>query len=121
MFPPPQRWADKYRCALRGLAVAVRGEDSFWVHLPAAVVVVALAAWLRVSVVEWLLLGLCIGIVWTAELFNTAIEHLAKAVTREPNDDVRNALDVAAAAVLAASVTAKVVGTVVFALRLLGS
>ncbi|TWT73592.1 Undecaprenol kinase [Posidoniimonas polymericola] len=120
MFPPPKRWSEKYRCALRGLAVAVRGEDSFWVHLPAAVVVIGLAAWLRVSAVEWLLLVLSIGVVWTAELFNTALEHLAKAVTREPNDHVGNALDVAAAAVLVAAGAAKVVGTVIFATRLFG-
>lgn len=120
MFPPAKRWAEKYRCALRGVAVAVRGEDSFWAHIPATIAVAALGFWLEVSLTEWLLLALCIGVVLTAELFNTALEHLAKAVTSEHDEHVRNALDVAAAAVLAASVMAKIVGTVIFATRLFG-
>ena len=120
MFPPPKRWAAKYRCALRGVGVAVRGEDSFWAHIPAMLAVIAFGAWLRVSVAEWLLLALCVGVVLTAELFNTALEHLARAVTTEHDENVRNALDVSAAAVLAASVMAKVVGTVIFATRLFG-
>ncbi|MCA9240017.1 MAG: diacylglycerol kinase [Planctomycetales bacterium] len=118
--PSPQRWSEKYRCALRGAAIAVRGEDSFWVHIPACVLVIVLAIVLRVTLEEWLLLAFCIGAVLTAELLNTALEHLAKAVTQEQNEHVRNALDVSAAAVLAASVTAKVVGTVIFGSRLLG-
>jgi diacylglycerol kinase len=46
---------------------------------------------------------------------NTAIEHLARAVTREPNPEVRDALDVASAAVLMAALGAAVVGAMLLA------
>lgn len=119
---PPRRsptWPVKFACALRGLRVGVLGENSFAVHVAAALIVVAGAAWLRVSYAEWQALVIVITIVVTAELLNTAIEHLARAVTRDDNPHVRNALDVAAAGVLAASLGATVVGIMVLTTSLL--
>lgn len=106
-------WPAKFGCALRGLGVGLLGENSFVVHVPAAILVIAVAAWLRVSYAEWLALVIVMTLVVTAELLNTAIEHLARAVTREENPHVRNALDVAAAGVLAASLGASTVGLMV--------
>ena len=46
----------------------------------------------------------------TAEMFNTSIEHLARAITRETHPEIRDALDVASAAVLAAATGSAIVG-----------
>jgi diacylglycerol kinase len=73
---------------------------------------------LNVSLIEWCTLVVCIGVVLAAELFNTAIECLAKAITREFDDHVRDALDIASSAVLLAAVAASVVGVTIFAFRL---
>lgn len=113
-----KRWINRFTYALRGLRVALTQEESFRIHLPAAVVVIALAAWLQVSLVEWLVLILCITMVIAAELFNTAIEHLAREIGAEQNESIRNALDISAAAVLIVAWGAKVVGLVVFGWRL---
>jgi diacylglycerol kinase len=78
----------------------------------AAAVVVAAAA-VRASLVEWGLLVLCIAVVLAAEMFNTALEHLGRAITREENADIREALDMAAGAVLVVSIGAAVVGVLV--------
>ncbi len=107
------RWSNKFRCSLRGLWVALSRQDSFYVHVVAAGAVIGLAAWLGVTLVEWLLLVLCITAVFAAELFNTALEHLAKAVTPERRPEVRDALDVASGAVLAVSIGAAVVGAAI--------
>jgi diacylglycerol kinase len=115
-----RRWTNKFRCSLRGLWVALSRQGSFYVHVVAAVAVIGLAAWLGPTLVEWLLLVLCITAVFAAELFNTALEHLAKAVTREEHPEVRDALDVASGAVLAVSVGAAVVGAAVLAPMLYG-
>lgn len=120
--PPPRSrlsWPAKFGCAFRGLGVGLLGENSFVVHALAAAVVIVVAAWLKVSYAEWLALVIVITLVVTAELLNTAIEHLARAVTREENPHVRNALDVAAAGVLAASLGASLVGLMVLATNLL--
>jgi diacylglycerol kinase len=83
-----------------------------------AVAVVAAAAALGASLVEWCILILCVAVVLAAELFNTALEHLGRAVTDQENEHVRDALDTAAGAVLVAAVGAAVVGSVIFAHRL---
>ena len=73
----------------------------------------------RASQGEWCLLILCIATVLTAEMFNTAIEHLARAITPDRHDELRDALDTSSGAVLLASLGAATVGTWIFAARLL--
>lgn len=106
-------WRRKFACALRGLVIGVRGQNSFYIHIPVALAVVVLASWLRVSLIEWAVLIVCITIVFSAELFNSALESLALAITRESNPEIRDALDVASGAVLAASLGASVVGMLI--------
>ena len=94
------------------------GEDSFIVQGPVTIGVILAAWWLGCTKTEWLLLVICITGAFCAEVMNTAIEHLACAVTREENPDVRNALDVASGAVLAACIGAAVVGVAVLGPKL---
>ena len=82
-------------------------------------IVAALAWWLQLPRAEWLILLLCVVGIVTAEMFNSAIEHLARAITREENPEIRDALDVASAAVLIASAGAAVVGLAIFGRELL--
>ncbi len=111
-------WAEKFTDAYRGLFRAVRSQSSFAVHLAVAAVVVALAAALRVSAVEWCLLASAIAVVLTAEIFNTAVESLARAHGPGRHPRIRDALDMASAAVLVAACGAVVVGLIVFGPRL---
>ena len=104
------RWHKKFSCALRGLLVGVRGQNSFYVHIPAMIAVIGLAIWLQLTLIQWSILFVCITMVIAAELFNTAIEHLAKVVAQENNPQIRNALDTASGAVLVASLGAAIVG-----------
>ena len=108
----------KFRDAFRGVAVGLRGQSSFFAHVVAALLVIAAAAFFRVSALEWAILVLCIGVVFVAELANTSIEWLAKAITEDQDDRIRKALDVASAAVLLTALGAVVVGAIVFLPRL---
>src|SRR4051812_25363797 len=96
-------WSVKFKNAARGLWLAIRGERSFVVHLPMAVAVGVLAAVLKVSLSEAVILALCLTIVLMAEIFNTAIEHLARAITSDHRPEIATALDVAGGAVLVAA------------------
>ena len=111
---PRSTWWKKLRCAFRGVAWAIRSERSFAVHVAIAVAVVISAAALGASRLEWCLLVLCITTVLAAELFNSALEHLARAITRERNDNIRDALDTSAGAVLVVAIGAALVGTAIF-------
>lgn len=113
-----RHWINKFRNAMRGLRVGVRGQTSFYVHFVMTALVLAAAVFLRVNLLEWCVLLLCIGIVMSAELFNSALESAASAITNDFDDDIRDALDIASAAVLMAAITASIVGTTVFVFRL---
>jgi len=115
---PRRKWRDKFGDAFRGLKLGIRGHSSFFVHFFFAALVVATAIVMRCEVWEWCLLLGSIGFVLTAELFNSAIEVLFHG--QDPAVKARNhaCLDIAAGAVLLASLTALVVGSIVFLNRL---
>ena len=112
-FGRRRAWSRKFADAFRGLTRSVRTQSSFAVHLVTAVAVVAVAAVLRVTPVEWCLLAVAIGGVLAAEVFNTALESLSRAVDAGHHPRIRDALDIASAAVLIASLTAATIGAIV--------
>ncbi len=115
---PRRSWKQKFGDAFRGLKYGVRGHSSFFVHFFFAALVVAAAIVLGCSLIEWCLLLLCIGMVLTAELFNSAMETLFRGLDEHTRNRCYRCLDIAAGAVLAASLTAAVVGGLIFLRRL---
>ena len=115
--PPkqPQRsWRRKFGCAFRGLACGVRGQRSFYVHFTLAAAVVACAVFFQAALWQWCVLLLCIAIVLTAEMFNSALELFGKMITDKYDPRMADALDIGSAAVLVASIGAAIVGAIVF-------
>ncbi len=111
-------FSSKLRWAASGLLWGIRTQANFVIHLAVAAAVVVAGVALRVTLVEWCVLALCITLVSAAELFNTAIEHLARAICHEHTEELRHALDTSAGAVLMAAIGAAVTGAVVFGYRL---
>ena len=109
-FQPSRTWSSKFRFALRGLLQGVRDQTSFRIHLPVAIAVIGAAVVLRLSIERVAILILAIGLVIVGELGNSGLEHLAAAVSEEHDVRIERALDVAAGAVLAASLVAVAVG-----------
>ena len=116
---PRRPWSQKFRDALRGLKLGIRGHSSFFVHFFATALVVAAAVALECDWTQWCFLLLCIGVVLTAELFNSALETLHRGLDTETRDRTWKALDIAAGAVLMASATAALVGGLIFGKHLL--
>lgn len=117
--PLPDRfWNRKFRDAIRGVKEGVRGQSSFFVHFFMCAAVVAAGAVMRVSLLEWCILILCMTVVLTAEMFNSALESMAKAITGDPDPHLGNSLDIGSAAVLLASVGAALVGSLLLLNRL---
>jgi diacylglycerol kinase len=107
------RWIQSFRFAFAGIAGAIRREPHMRFHLAAAVVVVVVAAWLRVDTLDWLWLSAAITVVWVSELLNTAIERTVDLVSPEVHPLAKIAKDTAAGAVLVAALFAVVVGAIV--------
>ena len=86
------------------------GQSSFLVHIPIAIAVLTAAWWVGCNYWQWCVLILCIAMVLTLELMNSAIEFLAKGLCNEHNENVGKALDIASGAVLVASIFAALIG-----------
>ena len=111
-------WLQKFAVAFRGLWEALRQELHLKVHALASVLVVALAIWLNVSLLEGAILAVAIAAVWTAELLNSSLERTARAM-KQPNDPhLRDALDMAAGAVLVIAIGAAAVGVMILGPKL---
>ncbi len=111
--PVQRSWAEKFRDAFRGIGSGMRGQSSFQVHVGMAIAVIVAAGLLRCQIWEWCVLLLCIGGVLTAEMINSAMEHLAKAVKKDHDMHLADALNTGSAAVLFASIGAAIVGAVI--------
>jgi diacylglycerol kinase len=112
------KWRAKFTYAFRGVKRGVRGHSSFSVHVFAAALVVAAAVGLQCGWVEWCVLLGCVGMVFTAELFNSAVEALFHGQDDAVKARTYQALDIAAGAVLTASAFAAAVGLIVFGRRI---
>jgi diacylglycerol kinase len=105
----------------QGVWHAVRSQRNMRVHLLAAACAVIAGLVLRISAVDWACVAAAIGLVLTAEAFNTVVEALTDLSTDRFHPLAKIAKDTAAGAVLIASVAALGVGIAIFLPRLLGS
>ena len=103
-----------YRYAIRGIALAFRSENNMIIHLAAGVAVVVVNYLLKVTTTEWLITLMLIGLAWTAEIFNTAIEKLADRVSREHDPLIGQAKDLASGAVLIICLFAVICAVVIY-------
>lgn len=109
-----RRRAASFGHAFRGVGAALRSELHLQFHAGATVVVLGLGFYLQLSPMEWALVALAVAGVWTAELFNTALETLTNLASPAYHPLAGKAKDVAAGAVLLAAVGALAVGALVF-------
>ena len=100
--------------AFAGLRLLLREEHNARIHATITVLVVVAGIVLRVSPVEWGVLVICIGMVLSAEAFNSAIERVADYLTIERDERIRDIKDLAAGAVLLCAIAAAVAGLIVF-------
>lgn len=98
----------------RGFVTVLRTEWNFRIHAVVALLVTVAGFFFGISEGEWLSVVLSAGLVFMAEVFNTALEYLADAVHPEVDRGVGMAKDAAAGGVLIAAVAAAVVGAIVF-------
>src|SRR5258708_38934939 len=83
--PRPRRsWRAKFRVAFRGMKLGIRGHSSFFVHFFFSALVLAAGFILRCDLMEWCVLLGCMAMVIIAELFNSALETLFRALDESP-------------------------------------
>ena len=107
-----------YGFALKGIGEATAGNN-FRYQLIAAILVITMAIYLKVSVMEWIVLIFCIGLVLMAECFNTAIEILVDLVSPDPHPLAGKVKDVSAGAVLLIALSTLAIGILIFGPKIL--
>ena len=109
-----KKFLNSFTYPIKGLKYAYRNEQNLVFDIGMALLVVIAGFLFKVSVTEWALLALTIGMVLSLELVNTAIEAVVDLVTEEYHPLAKVAKDTSAAAVFVCAIAAVVVGLIIF-------
>lgn len=107
-----------FRHAFSGVRWLLLHEHNARVHVFAIVFVCIAGYLLTITAVEWMLIVLCIGMVVSAELFNTVAERISDFICPEKHPSIKIIKDLAAAGVLVTAITAFVIGSIIFIPRI---
>lgn len=102
-----------FKYAFAGLRYVLITQHNAWIHTTITAVVIIVAAFLELSFQDWGILLLAIGLVWTAEIFNTALEALVNLVSPQTHPLAKIAKDVSAAAVLISAIISIGIGLLI--------
>ncbi len=105
---------DSFNFAFEGIIHVLRTQRNMRIHFAVAVAVLVAAVAMGVSRLELIALLLSIAFVLIAEMINTAIEGAVDVSTTSFDPNAKLAKDIAAGAVLIATVTAVAIGYLVF-------
>ncbi len=98
----------------RGLYVFFKSTHNAWVHVCIFLLIIIASIFFKITKTEWILVLIVSSIVFISEAFNTAIEIDMDLTSPTYHPYAKDTKDVAAGAVLLASVLAVVVGLIIF-------
>ena len=110
---------ESFKFAFAGIRHFIKSEPNVIIHLLAALIVIICGFFFSINKVEWCLVIFAIGLVLSAEAFNTSIEYLTNLVSPDYHELAGKTKDVAAAAVLLAAIAAAIVGLIIFLPKIL--
>lgn len=110
------RLLKSFKYAIRGFSGVAITQPNFIIHLLAIGVVFVIGYFKKITLMEWGLVVLAIGLVLIAEIFNTAVEWLGDLISPDYNEKIKWAKDAAAGGVLVAAGTAILIAIIVFIL-----
>ena len=100
--------------AFKGALHLLKSEASIQVQFIIAIMVTIAGFMFNISSNEWLIQTLAIGLVMSIEGINTAIEEIANFIHPEQHQKIGLIKDIAAGAVLIASIFATIVGIIIY-------
>jgi diacylglycerol kinase len=103
-----------FRNAFSGLWYALRTQRNAQVHLLATLLAVLVGFGLGLDAIHWCLIILAMGLVWMAELSNTALENVVDLLSPEYHPLAKTAKDLKAGVVVVAALAAVAIGILVF-------
>lgn len=111
-----QNFSSTFRNARKGMRLTLKSERNIRVHFFVAALVLVSACCLNFSITKFCILLLTIASVISAEMFNSAIEFSLDAIFHNKfSRMVGMAKDIAAGAVMVVTITAVMIGVLLFA------
>ena len=110
---PPGHLIRSFYHAFCGIGALLRTQRNAKIELAIALFVCGLAAWLRISRLEWAVIILTIALVLAVEGLNTAIENVVDIASPQVHPLAKAAKDVAAGAVLIMAIASIAIGLLI--------
>ncbi|MFV0275015.1 MAG: diacylglycerol kinase [Bacilli bacterium] len=108
-----------FNYAFCGIKSAFITESSMIVHLFGAIFVLLCGFYFNISIIEWLFLILCIGLIFITELINTSIEYTVDLISDKYSSLAKGAKDSASASVLFSAILSSIIGLIIFVPKIL--
>lgn len=108
------RFKKSFGYSIDGLKYAYKYEQSMLIHIFATILAITLGLICQITLIEWCMVFIAIGIVLAGELINTAIEAVVDLVTLEIHPLAKIAKDCGSAATFVMSVIAAIIGCLVY-------
>jgi len=100
--------------AFKGALLLLKREASIKIQVFITILITIAGFYYNISTTEWIMQILAIGLVMSIEGLNTAIEEIADFIHPEHNSKIGFIKDVAAGAVFIASISALIVGFIIY-------
>lgn len=110
----PKNPLSSFRHAVEGVAHTFRTQRNMRFHFLTLVLVLTSGVLFRLGATEMLVLLFAVSLVLVTEMFNTAVEAVVDMITQSYHPAAKFAKDIAAGAVLIASINAVIVGLILF-------
>ena len=114
-----KKFINSFKYPISGLKYAYKNEQNLAVDVLIMCVVIVAGIIFKISVAEWAILTITIGLVLSLELINTSIEALVDLVTEEYHPLAKVAKDTSAAAVLVLAIVSVIEGLIIFLPKLI--
>lgn len=105
--------------ASEGIKYFFKNERNGKIQIVIAILIVGLGVLSKLSSIEWCFIAGCIAIVIALEMVNTALERVCAMLSLEFHPMIKIIKDVAAGAVLWASIFCAIIGSIIFIPHLL--
>ena len=100
--------------ALDGLKVLFGEEHNARIHLVIAIITIIAGLTLKISLEEWLVVCILIGLIFAMEIINSVIENICDHISPEWNPIIKKVKDLMGAGVLITAIVSVICGIIIF-------
>lgn len=108
-----------FKYAFNGLRILIKEEHNARIHLFATICVIIAGLFFNISMNEWIGVIFSIGLVFSLEIINSSIENIADFISPERHEMIKKIKDLSASGVLISSITALIIGLIIFIPKIL--